>query len=325
MNRKLCTTLFVSALAARAAGPALAQQQTQHSQYMNNNYLLNPAVAGTEDYIDAKFSSRLQWTGLEGSPNTYYASVHSSLGKWRTQPKRTLHDRHRGFHALGGIAYNDVTGPTSRAGLYGSYAYNLALTPTVRLALGASVGMQQFAIDGEKLRFHDPNNHPGNQASRMLDGTVGVWLYSPSYYVGISGAQLFANALDFSYAQTTPVGAANALQRHYFGTVGGRVPLGADWALVPSVLVKVVSAAPVSVDFSAKLRYRDSFWVGASVRPSDSVVALFGVNFAEYASLGYSYDTGISQLAAYHWGSHEVVLGLKLKKTPKVVCTDRFW
>ena len=178
--------LLVILLAACTARYGQAQQQAQYSQYMNNNYILNPAVAGTEEYVDVKFSYRTQWTGLEGAPKTYYVSAHSSLGKRQSQSKRTIRDWRRGFHALGGLLYNDVTGPTSRAGIYGSYTYNLALTRTMRAALGASAGMQQFAIDGQKLQFHDPNNHPGSQASQVPDATVGVWVYSPNFYVGIS-------------------------------------------------------------------------------------------------------------------------------------------
>ena len=57
-----------------AAVPVLAQQQAQYSQYMNNNYILNPGATGVEDYIDVKLSYRTQWTGLEGAPKTYYLS-----------------------------------------------------------------------------------------------------------------------------------------------------------------------------------------------------------------------------------------------------------
>ena len=86
---KIALTLLLPLLLL-AAAPALAQQQAQYSQYMNNNYLLNPGATGVEDYIDVKFSYRTQWTGLEGAPKTYYASINSSLGKWRTTSKRTI-------------------------------------------------------------------------------------------------------------------------------------------------------------------------------------------------------------------------------------------
>ncbi|GAB3326004.1 type IX secretion system membrane protein PorP/SprF [Hymenobacter humi] len=309
-----------------AAAPARAQQQAQYSQYMNNNYLLNPGATGVEDYIDVKFSYRTQWTGLEGAPKTYYASASSSLGKWRSTPKRTIRDRRRPFHAVGGLVYKDETGPTSRTGAYLSYAYNLVLMPDLRLALGASAGMQQFAVDGQQLHFFDQTTRAGSAASRVLDGSVGLWLYSSKFYVGVSGAQVLGNQLNFSYGpdQTGEGAPGNTLKRHYFATAGARVPLNDDWSLVPSVLVKAVSPAPVSVDLNAKLKYQDLLWLGASWRAFDSAVAMVGLSYEQY-TLGYSYDAGLSELAGYHGGSHEVLLGLRLKKKAQVVCTNRFW
>jgi type IX secretion system PorP/SprF family membrane protein len=318
--------LLLLSLLLLATGPALAQQMAQYSQYMNNNYLLNPGATGVEDYIDVKFSYRTQWVGLEGAPKTYYASISTSLGKWRSTPKRTIQDRRRPFHAVGGLVYSDVTGPTSRTSVYGSYAYNMVLTRDLRLALGASVGMQQFAVDGQMLRFYDPTTVAASAASRVFDASVGIWVYTSNFYVGLSGAQLLGNKLDFSYGPgQMGVGApGNKLARHYFATAGVRVPLSEDLSLVPSVLLKAVSPAPLSLDLNAKLKYRDLLWVGASWRAFDAVVAMAGVSYEQF-TLGYSYDAGLSELAGYHGGSHEVLLGLRLKKKAQVVCTNRFW
>ena len=37
---------------------AFAQQRPQYSQYMVNNFLLNPALSGIEDYADIRISNR---------------------------------------------------------------------------------------------------------------------------------------------------------------------------------------------------------------------------------------------------------------------------
>ncbi|QNP51521.1 type IX secretion system membrane protein PorP/SprF [Hymenobacter qilianensis] len=222
--------------------------------------------------------------------------------------------------------YRDETGPTSRTGAYVSYAYNLVLRPDLRAALGVSVGMQQFAVDGQKLRFFDPTTQAASAASQVLDGSVGLWVYSSRFYVGLSSAQLLANKLDFSYGpnQLGEGAPGNSLKRHYFATAGVRVPLSREWSLVPSVLVKAVNPAPLSVDINAKLKYQDLLWVGVSWRAFDSAVAMVGLSY-EQLTLGYSYDAGLSELAGYHGGSHEVLLGLRLKKKAQTVCTNRFW
>ena len=221
--------------------------------------------------------------------------------------------------------YRDETGPTSRTGAYLSYAYNLVLRPNLRAALGVSAGMQQFAVDGQKLQFFDPTTVAASDASQVLDASVGLWVYSSDFYVGISGAQLLGNKLDFSYGPTSlSEGAGNYLRRHYFATAGVRVPLSSDWSLVPSVLVKAVQPAPLSLDLNAKLKYQDLLWAGVSWRAFDSFVTMVGLSYEQF-TLGYSYDAGLSQLAGYHGGSHEVLLGLRLKKKAQVVCTNRFW
>jgi len=310
-----------------AIRPAQAQQQAQYSQYMNNNYLLNPGATGVEDYIDVKLSYRTQWVGLEGAPKTFYASINSSLGKWRTNGKRTLRERRRPFHALGGFVYKDETGPTSRTSAYLSYAYNLVLTPKIRAALGVSAGMQQFAVDGQKLQFFDPTTVAASAAAQVFDASIGLWVYSPDFYVGVSSAQLLANKLNFSYGNEllgtgTP---GNSLRRHYFATAGVRVPVSEDFSFVPSVLVKSVDPAPLSIDINAKLKYQDLLWVGASWRAFDSVVGMVGLSYEQFL-LGYSYDAGTSELSGYHRGSHEVLLGLRLKKRAQVVCPpNKFW
>jgi type IX secretion system PorP/SprF family membrane protein len=90
-----------------------AQQLPQITQYTNNNYAINPAVAGMYDYYQVNTTIRNQWVGMNEGPRT---SVISIYGK---------HSDHVG---LGGAVYNDVTGPTSRIGGSASYTYAFQLT-----------------------------------------------------------------------------------------------------------------------------------------------------------------------------------------------------
>ena len=83
-----------------------AQQLPQISQYMLNNYAINPAVSAMYDYYQVKTTIRNQWTGLE-SPKTTILSIY---GKQNEKV------------ALGGTVFNDITGPTSRIGGTISYA-----------------------------------------------------------------------------------------------------------------------------------------------------------------------------------------------------------
>jgi len=59
----------------------IAQQRPHYTQYILNNYIINPALSGIENYTDVKMSLRDQWVGLSGAPQTMYFSVHAPIGK----------------------------------------------------------------------------------------------------------------------------------------------------------------------------------------------------------------------------------------------------
>src|ERR1700712_4753945 len=58
-----------------------AQQKPQYTQYVFNNFLLNPALSGIENYTDVKAGYRSQWTGLEGAPVTSYLTINAPIGR----------------------------------------------------------------------------------------------------------------------------------------------------------------------------------------------------------------------------------------------------
>src|SRR5947208_13711361 len=62
-------------------GRLSAQQQPYYTQYLLNNFILNPELAGIENYWDIKASYRNQWVGLQGGPTTLYLTVNGPLGK----------------------------------------------------------------------------------------------------------------------------------------------------------------------------------------------------------------------------------------------------
>ena len=58
-----------------------SQAKPFYTQYILNNYILNPALSGIENYTDVKLSYRNQWAGIPGHPVTTYFSIHGPLNK----------------------------------------------------------------------------------------------------------------------------------------------------------------------------------------------------------------------------------------------------
>ena len=112
-------------------GALKAQQLPQITQYMNNNYAINPAVAGMYDYYQINSTIRNQWVGLNEGPRTSIISIYG---------------KHSSNVGLGGTVYSDVTGPTSRMGGSASYTYAFQITQKIKLALALQAGFTQFKI-----------------------------------------------------------------------------------------------------------------------------------------------------------------------------------
>lgn len=320
MHRFLFAILVIFfALALKAN----AQQRPQYSQYMVNNYLLNPAITGIEDYADIRVSHRRQWVGLDGAPVTSYVTAHTPLNKGAGGTKY-----HKGLahHGVGVAFHTDKTGPLRRSGLTGSYAYHLPITRTINASAGVAAGVIRNSVNSSDLEFTNPNDPlaaGGAYNNNVIDLNLGIWVYSQSFSVGVAGAQLLKDVGSFkSEGRNEP---AFGLQRHYFITGAYRFSPTSSLDVVPSVMVKLANPSPASVDANLRVLYNKQFWVGASYRHEDALVGMVGVYINPLIDVSYSYDATLSNINRVSSGTHEVVVGFKLMNTRKIICPQWIW
>ncbi len=272
-----------------------AQQLSNYSQFMFNDYVLNPAVAGTKDYYRIRANSRFQWAGIIDAPQTVSFSVFG--------PHAT---RDMGF---GGYIINDVTGPTSRTGLYGSYAYNVEIKDDIRLSMGLSVGLLQYKVDGTRITLFDPDDNALKESVTSTftpDADVGLYAYGKNWYAGFSAFQLFANSLKIYDVKN----GLNKLKTHYYLMGGYTIEINRDFTVEPGLLIKKTTPVPVQIDLNTKVTYLEKMWLGVSYRSSDAVAILVGYIHDKKYYFGYSYDIGINDIRRYNSGSHEIMLGV---------------
>jgi type IX secretion system PorP/SprF family membrane protein len=312
---------------------AWGQQRPQFSQYMMNNYLLNPAISGIEDYTDVKLGVRQQWIGLEGAPVTYYVSAHTPLNKLARQVRnagrglgstrtvnRNRFERPTAHHGVGVLALTDKTGPLRRSNFYLTYAYHLPVSRKVTVSVGANAGLLRFSFNPGEATYNNPADPviTADYVNRnFFDFGLGAWIYSESFFLGLSGAQLLRSNRDLNIREN---GINEVMQNHFHATAGYKLRLGQDVALVPSVMVKLAEPSPVSVDVNLQAIFVDRVWVGASYRNEDALVAMAGVNISHIMDASYAYDYNSSGLHTTNKGTHEIVLGLKLFNKSKVIC-----
>lgn len=56
-----------------------AQQLPQYTQFMLNDFAMNPAIAGTNPYWKAMSDDRYQWLGITDAPRTYMLTLNGPL------------------------------------------------------------------------------------------------------------------------------------------------------------------------------------------------------------------------------------------------------
>jgi type IX secretion system PorP/SprF family membrane protein len=302
---------------------AVAQQRAQFTQYMINPFLYNPAVSGTEDYTDIRAGYRKQWTGFEGAPRSIYLSAHTNIGKSRVVNKR-VRNKKNGFHGIGAVLTNDEIGATSTTTISAAYSYHLKLSEKVFASLGAMAGLQQYSLESSKLTTGSGGDAAINGFSNrsLADINIGGWVYSDKFYAGATMIQVVPQKL---YNMNTSTIEKGKLAHHYMIMAGYRIPLGYDFTFIPSFCLKAVSPAPISCDINSKIRYKNLGWIGLSYRHKDALAAMIGVIIGDTFDVSYSYDYTTSHITKFSGGSHEVVVGYRLRTKQQIVCPSNFW
>lgn len=278
-----------------------AQQVGHYTQYIFNSFAMNPAIAGTHNYYQIRLNTRVQYVGIPDHPLTSTISVYG--------PHK---EEDMGW---GGTIYSDNIGPTSRSGFDGSYAYNIALNETLRLSMGASIGLLQYKVDMSQVDFWNQGEEPLQQnvySSYVPDAAIGAYLYAFNYYVGLSTVQLLNNNLDFM--ETDSTSGISKLKSHFFLSGGYRYNINSDWSVEPTVMLKATYPAPMQLDVSVKGIYQGKLWGGFAYRTQDAVSLLLGYIHDRQYYFGYSYDFVISSLQKYSSGSHEIAIGYRFNE-----------
>ena len=213
--------LYFLLLILTLASTVNAQQPFRFTQYFQNTIAINPAVAGSEDFLDVKLGYRQQWTGLDASPQTLYVSAHAPLaaraGEFiyrdnslrisnpnlysQAESGRALSSMNQVRHGVGGYVLNDQQDVFQQTLAFATYAAHFPIGARTRLSVGLSGGLRNTRIDLTRLSgdlvgdptFERYQSQDGNVMK--LDLNAGLLLYSESYFVGYSATQLLNESL----------------------------------------------------------------------------------------------------------------------------------
>jgi type IX secretion system PorP/SprF family membrane protein len=291
-----------------------AQQMPLYSQYVMNAFMINPAIAGSDGYTSFNLTARQQWVGFNNAPATQSFSFQtrilrkSYVIKQKSISNRSLKPSSKGRVGLGGFLYNDRNGAIDRTGIQFAYAYHIFAGET-QLSFGLSAGVFQFRIREDLITFatDDPIMGSLNKVIYVPDANLGFHMMNGNYFAGISVNQLFQSYLKFGNRMLEEY----KMIRHYYVLGGYRFSLPSDFDIEPSGLFKATEKKAFQLDIGARLYFREDYWAGVMYRTSGDIIFIAGLRYNQFY-FGYAFDYSTSNIQKYSYGSHEIVLAVKL-------------
>ena len=299
-----------------------AQQSVQWTQYILNQYAINPAYAGLDRSLSISAGIRSQWSQFPGSPKTQIINGHLPL---------YFLSGAGGFTIL-----NDELGAFKRTSA--TVSYNFVLNSPIGLISGGfRVGGQQISLNNEALitpdGFYDDNLIDHNDPrllSANLDGFAPIWSLG-AYYAGESLE--LGITLD-NVGNTGEAGSSTFNEKAVVSLFGSyQFPLTDVLALEPNILFRS-DGTQSQLDFGT-LAYYNQFIAGISLRgynvnTIDAVGVLAGIRVSNNVRVSYSFDVGLSELRRYHDGTHEFLINYNLNKPirtgelPRIIYNPRY-
>lgn len=322
--------LLIIVLSIFVSTRLFSQQMPQYSQYLRNQYMINPGAAGVYDFVDVTVGGRMQWVGFKDAPMTSYVSVSAPLSHSKTRKKLYNPGLHLSSgvvknpeivtgkfkHAVGGQLVADEYGAFRKFQLAGTYALHLPITKEYNLSFGAKLGIENNAFLQERAVVANSTTVIDNTYSSFTsnNGNVnvmnlgaGFYFYSEKLFLGVAADQLTKNLVKFGS------GTANFEPKIHFNITGGiKLPLVESVTITPAFLIKYMNPSKPSIEGSLQFEYKEWLWFTTSYRHKDAVIAMVGMNISNRFKFAYSYDFSINQFRNYSSGGHEIILGLML-------------
>ncbi len=284
----------------------LSQQYPLFTNYVVNGFGFNPALAGVNDYIDARFVYRSQWVNVQGAPQTDLVWINGKLGT-------------KSPFGLGAYFYSDQAGNLKKTGATAVFSYAQKLGENTTLNMGIAAGYYKVNISDQYLALqeNDPTLAGAVIGLNVPDLSLGLYLKSGDFFAGLSVPQIYEKKLDFDpKLQKINI---SSLVRQYYTMAGYRFNINENLAIEPSALLKASPSVNLQLDASARVIINKMFWLGGTYRTEDAIAFMAGLDLPKFM-VAYSYDVTTSFLKNSSAGSHEITLGLKFG-TAK--CPDR--
>ena len=269
-----------------------SQQESYYSLYRYNMNVINPAYAGALGKNVFAFTSRRQWSSMQDAPSTLAFSYSSERAN---------------NVGLGLSVVSDKVFIEQQTFAYVDFSYKLDMEST-QLYLGLKAGGNFYNADPRSLTTYTASDPAQQQLSRFNPNVgAGAFLKGEVFWASFSIPRLF------NVKRENDILAVTAKDRvHSYLGGGVDLPVGEDFFIKPSIMMRKVKGLPVTTDITGMLSWQNQFDVGISYRSSGAFSLLSVVSIGGF-DIGYAYETPtVSSLSQLNLKTHEIVLRINL-------------
>jgi len=280
---KLAITLSFLAIGSSV----FSQLRTTFNQYMLNPALVNPGFMDVQTRFGGALTYRKQWLSAGETPVTFAANGYYRLTR---------------NHGVGMIVTNDRVGNINTLEVGLSYTYHLWITNKIALGLGVKAGFNQRSMQSDYVYFGDGADPVlANLKTGGINVGTGLSLQSKNFTFGVSVPYLFNNSLNGPYAYV--IG-----NNHFYTHMSYKLHASDNFVFVPSILLKGVSGAPLSMSFDGHVLINQLVWLGGGYRSDNTVGLSAGLFFKHGLRVVYSYETAYFSAHTRFNSTHEISL-----------------
>ena len=295
-----------------------AQEDIRFSNYEYNRLFYNPAYAGSSSFMEAVLAYRNQWVDVEGAPETAILSIQSPLN--------------RKSFGLGAIVYNNQFGIQKDNAVFIDYAYHMQISYEGSLSLGIQAGFVNKQVNWTKLTTYDPNfsaphdpAFPDQDISTWVPNFgIGLYYYTPKYYLGFSAPRLLSNNQPSSDEVSDNMKFEPKEITFYFGG-GAGFEMNPKLYFKPSLLlVGSYSGSTIALS-NFNFAHDNGVSVGAGYRTDDSWAGLIGYQLSQKLRLSYSYEKYFGNNRSKGFTNHEIILNYNLSLKKSHIISPRYF
>ena len=311
MKRMFRNIVVLAAMMLMFVFDMQGQVDAQLSQYWAIPTYYNAGASGSSDYLRINGGARLQWLGIENAPQSCLGQVDMPLNLFG---KRI---------GVGAGLQSETMGLFSNLNINAQFSYKIKLLKG-ELSIGAQVGYFEQKFKGSEVEVPDDDDYhdSSDQAIPTQDlkgGTVdvsaGIFYTHKYFWVGVSGLHLLQPTVKMGLEGSESTASQEyetVVPRTLYFMGGSNIPLkNTLFELQPSLMVKT-DFSVFSAEITARARYNKFLSFGVGYRWKEAVMIMAGAEYKNFF-VGYAYDYPLSAIARASSGSHELLVGYKMK------------